>query len=256
MGKTNVSKIIKSVKTSVSKHSPEILTCLGITGMISSTVLAVKSTPKALEIIEYSKEEKGEDLTAIETVQKTWKCYIPSAVTCTASIACLIGATKISSKRHAALVTAYTLSEKAMKEYKDKVIDTIGEKKEKNIREKVNQQKIDDNKVSNNEVIITNKGDTLCYDGVSGRYFKSDIDKIKRAINEVNRTMTYDNYVSLSDFYDEIGLEHTNVSDYLGWNLDDGLIEVCFDARISEDGTPCIVLDYLVAPRYEFDKFI
>ena len=111
-------------------------------------------------------------------------------------------------------------------------------------------------KLSNNQIIITDKGNTLCYDGVSGRYFKSDIETIRRAINTVNRSMTYDMYVSLSEFYDELGLEHTDVSDDLGWNLDNGLVDIDFDSRIAEDGTPCITLNYRVAPRYDFSSLM
>lgn len=257
MSKPNMSKIVKSIKTGLSKHNPEILTGLGITGMITTTVLAVRATPKALLLIDNKKEELDVDeLSVIETVKTTWKCYIPAAVTGTVSAACLIGASSVHCKRNAALATAYSLSRSALAEYRDKVVETISEKKENAIREKVSLEKIEKNPLSKNEIIITEKGDTLCYDSVSGRYFKSDIETIKRAINEVNRTMTYDNYISLSEFYDEIGLSHTYVSDELGWNLDDGLLDINFGSHIAEDGTPCLVLDYMVAPKYNFNKFM
>ena len=61
-------------------------------------------------------------------------------------------------------------------------------------------------------------------------------------------------YVSLSDLYDELGIPHTKISDELGWNLDEGLIEVSFDSIVGEDGTPSLVMDYTVAPRYDFSK--
>ena len=48
--KTNVSKIMKDIKITMSKRSPEILTGLGIAGMITTTVLAVKATPKAIKL--------------------------------------------------------------------------------------------------------------------------------------------------------------------------------------------------------------
>lgn len=37
------------------KHSPEILTGIGIAGMITTTVMAVRATPKALILIEEKK---------------------------------------------------------------------------------------------------------------------------------------------------------------------------------------------------------
>lgn len=257
MTKLNFTKFVKNVQTEVSKHSPEILTGIGIAGMITTTVLAVKATPKALTLMEKRKRDlKVEKLTPIETVKTTWKCYIPAAITGTVSIGCLIGASSVNARRNAALATAYKLSETALNEYRDKVVETIGEKKEQTIREKVDKDRVEKNPVSKSEVIITEKGNTLCYDSISGRYFKSDIEKIKRAVNELNRRMTYDVYVSLSEFYDELDLDHTLLSDDLGWSIDDGLIDVSFSSQIADDGTPCIVINYAVAPRYNYSKFL
>ena len=257
MAKLNFTKFVKNVHTEVLKHSPEILTGIGIAGMITTTVLAVKATPKALTLMKERKWDlEVEKLTPIETVKTTWKCYIPAAITGTVSIGCLIGASSVNARRNAALATAYKLSETALNEYRDKVIETIGEKKEQTIREKVDKDRVEKNPVSKSEVIITEKGNTLCYDSISGRYFKSDIEKIKRAVNELNRRMTYDVYVSLSEFYDELDLDHTLLSDDLGWSIDDGLIDVSFSSQIADDGTPCIVINYAVAPRYDYSKFL
>lgn len=67
-------------------------------------------------------------------------------------------------------------------------------------------------------------------------------------------------YVSLSEFYDEIvaiggDLPHTCTSDDLGWNLNrDGQIEIDMPAGKMSNGEPCLVLDYHVAPRYDYSK--
>ena len=51
----NLSAITKNIGRKIKKHSPEILTGIGIAGMISATVMAVKATPKALKNIECEK---------------------------------------------------------------------------------------------------------------------------------------------------------------------------------------------------------
>lgn len=255
MTKADVSKFLTNVKGSLSKHSPEILVGIGITGMVTTTVLAVKATPKALKLIEETKKEEHKDkLTPIETVKATWKCYIPTVVTGVSSATCLICANRIHLRRSAALAAAYKISETALTEYREKVIETIGEKKEDAVREKVNKKRMEENPVSKNEVVVTKKGDTLCYDALSGRYFKSDIDKIKKAVNELNRKMLSWNYISLNDFYDELGLKHIELGDDLGWNVD-RMIDVDFGSQIADDETPCIVLEYLVAPKYGYSNF-
>lgn len=257
MGKGNISKIINEIQKAVIKHSPEILTGLGIAGMITTTVLAVKATPKALDLINDRKDElETEKLPPIEVVKTAWKCYIPAAVTCVTSTACLIGASSVHLKRNAALATAYKLSESAISEYKDAVIDKIGEKKEQTIRDKVAEEKMKKNPVSSSEVFITEKGNTLCYDTISGRYFKSDIDRIKRAENAINKQLLDEMYVSLNDLYDELDLDHTKLGDELGWKIDDGLVELYFSSQLADDGTPCVVMDFTRAPKYNFSKLL
>lgn len=255
--KEKLGNFIKNTKGFMHKHSPEILTGIGVTGMITSTVLAVKATPKALELIEEAKghgEVRADNLPIKTIIKVAWKPYIPAAVTMVLSASCIIGASAVNTKRNAALATAYAISEKTLLTYKDKVIETIGEKKEKEIREKIAQDELDKRPVSTQQVIVTSKGNTLCMDSISGRLFRSDIDTIKKVVNELNRTMMYQNYISLDEFYNEIGLEPIKSSDRLGWNIDDGLIELDFGAILAENDEPCIVVDYSRLPKYDFDK--
>ena len=252
MVKHSLSSIAKSVRTAMKKHSPEILTGIGIAGMVTTVVMAVRATPKALVLMEEKKEEYGADkLTAKEMVEAAWRCYIPTAVVGTASIACLIGASSTNFHRNAALATAYTLSESTLKEYQKKVVETVGEKKEQTIRESVSKDKMNANPVR--EIILTEKGgNTICYDVLSGRYFKSDRDKIMQAMNKLNRQMRDENYVTLNEFYYELGLDGTKMGDMLGWNIDKGYIDLNFSSHLDANGTPCLVIDYQVAPVYDY----
>lgn len=263
MGKFSLPKIVKDVQVTVIEHSPEILMAFGIAGMVSTTVLAVRATPKALRLIDEKKEEienevehSVETLPPVEVVKTCWKCYIPATVTGVVSIACLIGANSINTKRNMALATAYALSETALKDYKEKVVETIGEKKEQAVRDAVAKEKLERDPVRNKEIIITERGNTRCYDVVSCRYFTSDIDKLKKIENELNRRMRDEMYISLNDFYYEIGLNPSKIGDDLGWNIDHGYINLSFSSQLDDSGTPCLVVDYSVAPRYDYRNLI
>lgn len=257
MSKLNVAKIIKEIETVVTKHSPEILTGIGIAGMVTTTVLAVRATPKATQLIEAKKNENETDkLTAVETVKTTWKCYIPAVVTGAFSISCLIGASATNLRRNAALATAYKLSETALIEFKDAIAETIDEKKIQEVQDKVAEKRIEKNPVSKTDVIMTDKGTTLCYDSLSGRYFYSDIDSLKKAENELNRQIINNMYQSLNDFYDLLGIEYSRMGDEVGWNLDNGTIELSFSSQLADDGRPCLVVDFNHAPEYNFYKFL
>ena len=249
-----LTKIFNDVKVGFNKNSPAILTGIGITGMLTSTVLAVKATPKALKLLDQAENDKCDELTTVEKIKVAWKPYIPAVISGSVSIACLIGANSAHAKRNAALATAYKISESALTDYRSKVIETVGEKKEKTIREKVDKERLQQAPVSKNEVIVTSNDNTLCFDAISGRYFTSDIEKLKKAENELNKRTLSEMYISLNEFYNEIGLSGNDIGNNLGWNIDDGLIDLHFSSQLADDGRPCVVVDYHIAPRYGYEK--
>ena len=162
MHKPNIKAAYNAVKKSTIKHSPEILTGIGIAGMVTTTVMAVRATPKALRLINNAELEKanetnipyeGHNLSKTEIIKVTWKCYIPAAITGSLSIVCLIGASSVNARRNAALATAYSIAETSLKEYQNKVVETIGEKKEQTIRDAVAKEKIDAHPVKESEII-------------------------------------------------------------------------------------------------------
>ena len=252
-----LSNVTKTVSLFMKKNSPTILTAIGVSGMIASTIFAIEATPKAVKLIEEKKQElKVEKLTPIETVRMTWKCYIPTVVLTVLSSGCIAGANSVHAKRNAALATAYTISETALRENKDKVIETIGEKKEQAVRDAIAKDKIDKNPVSKSEVIITKKGDTLCFDPWSSRYFKSDPEKVRKAINDLNYQLIHDGMVSLNEFYYILGLDGTRAGEDLGWNVNKGgQVNFRFSSQIADDETPCLVLEFVNPPTYDYTYY-
>lgn len=234
------------------KYSPEILTGIGIFGMITTTVLAIKATPKALKLIENKKErEDKDDLTVKEAVKETWKCYIPVFTVGCLSITCLISSNRISLKRTAIMSTAYKISEEAFKKYNRKVFETIGEKKTDDIKNSIIKDEIDSKDIPNK--ILANDENIICYDVISGRFFQSNKEEIKRAVNNLNKIIIDDGYASLNDFYYELKNDDMNsikVGDDLGWFMDDGLLEVKFSSGINNNGIPYLVMEYDVSPKY------
>lgn len=254
MKTSGVSNFMKRTRAVLIKRSPEILTGIGIGGMVTAAVLAVRATPRALELIEERKREEGlDELTTVETIETAWKPYIPAAITGALSITCIVGASSVSARRHAALAAAYALSETALTEYQEQVIEMVGEKKEKTIRDKVAEERVKKNPTNSNEVIVTGKGKTMFLDWMGGRHFESDIDTIKRAANEINRRILLgDMYASLNDFYYEIGLSNTGAGDAVGWNVENR-VELDFSAQLEND-QPVIVMGFLRPPIHDYDK--
>lgn len=257
MSKINVKALIKSGKALIRKRTPEILTGVGIAGMVTTTVLAVKATPKAMQLIEERKLDLGVDkLPKLEVVKTVWPCYIPAAISGAASISCIVGASSVNMRRNAALAAGYALSESTLKDYQEKIVETVGEKKMGEIQDAIAKDKLEKNPVVGNEVIVSDSGDTLCYEPMSGRYFRSSMEKLKAAINELNNMMINNQYISVNDFYTEIGIGSTSMGDDLGWRLDADLLRPHFASHIAENGEPCIVVSFLKPPTYDYDKYL
>ena len=247
---------IDKLKGIIVEKKPEILMGLGITGMLTSTILAVKATPKVYEIIKDEKEirqlHEEEPLSKLDIVKLGWKYYIPAGIMFGLSSACLIGSNSEYAKRSAALAVAYGISEKALTDYRSKVVDLFGKEADAEVKDAIAMDTVKGNPV--NEVFVAGGGDVLCYDTISGRYFNSGMDKLKKAENKLNYEILHNMYYSLNDFYDELGLSTTEIGDTLGWNLDDGLVELYFSGQLTDDGKPCIVVNYSSDPKYGFSK--
>ena len=246
----NFATIVKVIQTAVKDHASEILVGFGIAGMTTAGVFAVMATPKALEKIEEKKEELGKDeLTVKETIVAAGPCYVPAAALAVTSAGCLIASVAVSKRQHAALATAYAISAEKLSTYQEKVTSVIGEKKEETIRNEIAKHEVQKNPPKNCEIIITDKGNAICYDVLSGRYFKSSIDKIKEAVAELNRQMLDERYISLNEYYYAIGLDGIKIGELLGWCIETGYIQVRFSTTLTPDNEACIVVEYDIEPE-------
>lgn len=246
-----VELLARNLSRNIKVNAPTILTGIAVTGLVSSVVLAIKATPKALDYVILEENLKGDDLTKKEVIQATWKCYIPTAIMSGVTIGCIIGSNQVNMRRGAALASAYSITEATLKEYQNKVVEVVGEKKAETIKDEIAKDIVAKNPASGQEVIITGKGETLCLDVLSGRYFKSDIETIRKAENDLNSRMLQDEFISLNDVYYEFGLESTKLGDEMGWHQDDGLIYFEFSSQLT-DGVPCMVIDYQITPHYDY----
>lgn len=227
----------------VFQNSPVILTGLGIAGTATTAILAAKETQKASIVLDDLSERYEGEIPKKVAVKELAKVYLPAILSFGATSACMIGATSISLKRNAVIASLYSASEIAAKEYHNKVVEMIGEKKEAEIRAAVSKDHLDAKPVVDSQVIITGIGDSLCYDEHSGRYFKTDIEKLRRLENDINRRLLSEMWVSLNEFYYELNLEPVKLGDSMGFTVDHPL-SFHFGSHIASNGQPCLTIDY------------
>ena len=257
LNKADVIKFVDSTKTKLSKNAPGILIGLAVVSGGVAVYTAITATPKALKRIDQEKAEKQVDkLTPMETVKVAWPYYVPTALSFVFATGCAIGSQSLHVKRNAALAAAYKISETALVEYRDKVVETIGEKKEKAVRDKVAQEKINKTPFNPNDVYSTGKGKTICLDTLSMRYFECDVDVIKAAAVKLNQEMQLSicSTKYMNDFYYAIGLPPVdrNVGDMLGWSATYPInLDVDYGPISEYDSRACAVIGHYNPPRYE-----
>ena len=251
--KVNMKKQANLILRAVRKKSPTILTGLGIIGMTVAAVETGKATIKAVELIKEEKEKLGkEELTTTETVVAAWKPYIPAIATWTVSAGCILLAHRINLKRLATVTAAYSLADKNRKEYKEKVKELFGSKKAEQVQDAIAEDSIKLTPYDEKLVLNTGSGTTLCYDKICGRYFIGSIEKIRKVEAECNKMLADDMFLSLNDFYYQLGLDSCSWGEQIGWNADDGIIDIQYSSMLNELDMPILVMDATIRLRKDY----
>lgn len=249
-------QIVKRTSLLISQNAPAILTGMGVAGVLSTAYLAEKAGRKgALRVQKAWEEGEYDDIQdtrlayVTKTLQLQWKYFIPVALSSAATIGFIISAQTVNHRRQAALMSALTLSETAYREYREKVITQMGKTADRKVTEEVAQDQVDSHK---GDVIVLGKGNHLCYESVTGRMFRSDIETIRKAENEINRHINNEMYASLNDFNRLIGLPVTDIGDTIGWNTDKHL-DLQFTSRLVDD-EPVIHIGYWNMPSVTYQQ--
>lgn len=250
-------EIAKRVEKLASDNSPAILTGIAVVGTITTAVLAGRATIKATDIIDEAEREREqrEISFALEPREKlalVWQVYLPPVGSAAATIACIICANRIGSRRAAAMAAAYSMSEKAFAEYRDKIVEKLGKNKEQTVRDDIAQDRMNRHPMPTGSVVILN-GEVLCFDSLTGRYFTGNYENLRRAENDINFQINSYGHASLTEFYAILGLPPTKLSDELGWNLDNPLA-VEFSAVMSDDGRPAVSISYHTIPFRKYTE--
>lgn len=236
--------ITKTLVRQFQENQPEILAGIAVVGTAATAYLAARGGRKAQREIDnwlvlQEFETKREKL--IFEAKVTWKCYIPAALAGAGTIAAITASAHTGRNRTAAAIAAYTLTEKAYQEYKDAVVEQIGEEKEGKVRDKLAQEKVDRQPAT--EVYRPDGGSMLCCELWTMRYFRADIESINRAVDKVNRIALAEEHGRLDDFYDLLGLDYTSQSHKVIWTPSKPMsLRVTYTA--GPKGEPCMAFDY------------
>lgn len=240
---TGLNKKTSAVGNWVTKYSPQILTGASLAGIALTVVVSGKAAIRANDILNQSPLPEKRLPRLKESVRLTWRVWLPTVTVVGVTATSILGAQSIHQSRYAALASVYAITDSTLKEYQDKVKSFLGEKKEKTMRDELMQERLDKTPMREELVIFTGQGDHLCYDSLSGRYFRTDIEKVRKSVNKINQKILQENWAHLNDFYYALGLKEIELGDMVGWNTDK-LIDIRYTSGLTPSEDPCLVLDY------------
>lgn len=247
---------INVVSGLLKRNSSVILSSTAITGVVTTAYLTGRAAwnsqykLRSYDNLDDAKLPTRQRL--VRDARLVWTMYIPAAASGAVTIACIVGQTRISNKRIAAAQAAFVLSERAYAEYRSKVIEEYGDRRDQTIRDSIAEDRVRNDPPPSNVVLVSGPGNVLCCELYTGRYFTSDMETLRRAENDFNARLISQDSATLDDWYYAIGMQPTTNSGDLGWNSDK-LLHLEFTPLLTEDNRPCIAFAYSPAPRPLFD---
>ena len=200
-----------------------------------------------------------------EAVKSAWVCYIPAAISGTATIFCIFGANVLSKRQQAALTSAYALLNDSYNNYKDKLKELYGEEAHQKIVDAIAAEKAKDVYITSTGLVRNSSLDfdehdpndeRLFYDAYSNRYFESSINRVIQAEYHLNRDFVISGYLPANHFYQLLGLEPLEGGDTVGWSIDTGIYWIDFNhSKVTlDDGLEVLVIDMDWVPDAGWDS--
>lgn len=252
-----MNNLLHQSKKFLNRNGSTILTCLGGVGLIATSVMTAKATPKAMVLLEEAKEEKGEELTKFEIVKIAGPSYIPAVLVGASTLACIFGANALNKRNQASLISAYALIDSSYKEYKKKVGELYGEDANEKVVEEIAKDKFEETEIT------VSDGKKLFYEEFSGRYFEATTEQVLRAEYEVNRMLEMEyGGLFLNEWFELLGLERTDYGNHLGWStwyLSEvywhNWVEFTHRKVILDDGLECTIIEVIQEPIPDFENY-
>ena len=244
--------LVRSSQLFMKRNASTILTVVGGAGVVTTTVLAIKATPKAITLLDNAEREKGEELTVLEKTKVAAPVYIPTIISGVATLSCIFGANILNKRQQAALMSAYALLDNSYKEYKIKTNELYGEDAEDRINENIAKDKYERIEIIDDNILF--------YDEFSKRFFTSTKYKVKEAEYKLNRDIHMRGWAELNEFYEYLDMDNIDGGEVLGWseggNLArywQGWIDFNHKKSVMDDGTEYIRIIMFQEPYMEYE---
>lgn len=225
-------------------NSPTLLFGAGVVGMIGSTVLACRATLKIHQILDTAEADlavirdnaENPDYPSMERKRDTGvvlvrsgvrlaRLYAPAAAVGVISVAALTKSHNILNDRNTALAAAYTAVDKAFNRYRERVVEDVGEEKDREYRHGVMEFT---DTTDGKKHKVRNRVNPLETPSMYARFFdrlspqwsresEYNLTFLRCQQNWYNDKLKARGHVFLNEVYDGLGLERTKAGQVVGW---------------------------------------
>jgi len=240
-----VPNIVSNLSKFLTNNSPQVLTAVGVAGVISTAILTGKASFRAADIL---RTDDPDYVLPFKTkVKLVWTLYIPPLSVAAVTVTSIILANKIGAQRAAAVATALKISQETFKEYRTKVVEKVGEKKERAYSDELAEERAKRVDIPQS-IIVPSAAKQRVFDQYSKRWFENTVNGLERAAININHNMIHHDAASLNDFYAEVGLDPVPYGERIGWDAMEKL-ELIITSFLAEDGVPSVSVDFYTHPK-------
>lgn len=251
-------KIATEIGKKFIKNRASIFIIGGMVSCVGATITAATQTPKYLRLKRELECLPKEDRTAKDYLDCATPYILPATLLSIGLFSIGYGH-KVDMDNYAELLAMYTLQSNSYADLKAATKEVLGPKKQEELEAKKMEHSMEHHPYDpDEEAYVENaedKGNDLCYDCLSGRYFRSSINDVKSAVNNFNKTLLYQNWGSLNDLYDEIGIPEIKLGDEFGWSVDKDMPEVEVTPVIGPHDEACLCIDYSTPPVINYRNY-
>ena len=243
-------RALGSTEIFMKRNAPTILTATGVAGFIASTILTIKATNQAVEVLpqiskdirqvkdkeidaNYTANMKAGELTGtyFNSLVKLGKIYGPALATGSAAIICVISAHNMMLKRQASLLAAYSALDAGFKAYRKRVAEKLGVDEELELYRRPNMRALDQDETGNTpDGCQIDFQDELMpspyarfFDSSSPQWSKTpeyNLMFLRAQQDWANDRLRAYGHIFLNEVYDALGLARSQAGQIVGWKFD------------------------------------
>lgn len=233
---------------------------LGVSAMAAFAKAGIESEQAVNNEIARKKLENKDNtndsvvLTKQDIFRATWKSYVFPVTIGGLSLLCLVKSRSMDTKQTALLVTMAKASEETLRDYKKATEEKLAPKKISEIEDAYIEKRMERYPESNCNIYCTGHGDQICFDELSGLYFRSSTEHIKLSLAEATRLLRRDDSLQLSQVYELFGLPYGDCAKRIGWDTEyTPKLEYSLTSKLTDTQQPCLVISFYDRPRDNYN---